>query len=169
VLLGLLPAVRACSCCWLACQTASGVSIRQHTSAYVSIRQHTSAYVSIRQHTVSAYVSCPRTQLLLRQYLYLCASQQVLWYQQRKHPKLPARQRRLGSGHSWAEAAGMLACCCAKSWPASIRQHTSAYVSIRQHTSAYVSIRQHTSAYVSMRQHTSCLRVLLLVYETLSY
>ncbi len=32
---------------------------------------------------------------------------------------------------------------------ASIRQHTSAYVSIRQHTSAYVSIRQHTSAYVS--------------------
>jgi hypothetical protein len=27
---------------------------------------------------------------------------------------------------------------------ASIRQHTSAYVSIRQHTSAYVSIRQHT-------------------------
>ena len=39
--------------------------------------------------------------------------------------------------------------------PASIRQHTSAYVSIRQHTSAYVSIRQHTSAYVSIRRHAS--------------
>jgi hypothetical protein len=53
--------------------------------------------------------------------------------------------------------------------PASICQHTSAYVSIRQHTSAYVSIRQrmphlsqrsavprqHMSAYVSIRQHTS--------------
>jgi hypothetical protein len=58
---------------------------------------------------------------------------------------------------------------------ASIRQHTSAYVSqmpayvsIHEHTSAgfllaaiprvtpeaYVSIRQHTSAYVSIRQHT---------------
>jgi hypothetical protein len=62
-----------------------------------------------------------------------------------------------------------------ESCSASIRQHTSAYVSIRQrihtvaeieshrgdckarelqrqHTSAYVSIRQHTSAYVSIRQ-----------------
>jgi hypothetical protein len=64
---------------------------------------------------------------------------------------------------------------------ASIRQHTSAYVSIRRketltrcvracgcicsgvqalirynyYTSAYVSIRQHTSAYVSIRQQTS--------------
>jgi hypothetical protein len=41
---------------------------------------------------------------------------------------------------------------------ASIRQHTSAYVSIslRQHTSAYISIRQHTD--VSIRQHTSAYR-----------
>jgi hypothetical protein len=58
---------------------------------------------------------------------------------------------------------------------ASIRQHTSAYVSIRHtdelacpaptfqashpaaHTSAFVRIRQHTSAYVSIRQRTSYL------------
>jgi hypothetical protein len=49
--------------------------------------------------------------------------------------------------------------------PASMRQHTSAYVSIRQHTSAYVSIRQHTSAYVSIRQHTSAYVILILLFR----
>jgi hypothetical protein len=35
-----------------------------------------------------------------------------------------------------------------------------AYVSIRQHTSAFISMRQHASAYVSIRQHTSATHLL---------
>jgi hypothetical protein len=120
------------------CHTVAYVCllIRQHTyaSALASlqvsmlIRQHTSAYVSIC-HT-SAYVSICHMYLFQPAGIYAWAGLGLV------SATVCFSSGVLLAGYRWL--------------PASVLQHTSAYVSIRQHISAYVSIRQHASAYVSM-------------------
>jgi hypothetical protein len=151
--------------------TSAYVSIRRNKSAYVSIRQRCASTSAIfADISVYRYTSprCPDISVYRPISLYIGIPAQP------RRRAAPIFQRFLSGAptlpaHAPSAAARML-----HTQPAyvSIRQHTSlqrslrmpraqqhacyAHIaSIRQHTSAYVSIRQHTSAYVSIRRSSA--------------
>ena len=110
--------------------------------------QHTSTYVSIRPHMSSYGGVEPRVVDCLPAYVRIRAHTSACVLILRRCRAAGCRLSASIRLHTSAFVSIL------QHISACVSMHTPAHVSIRQHASAYASIRPHTSAYVRMRQHT---------------
>jgi hypothetical protein len=113
------------------------VSMRQHPSTHASIRQHPSAYVSIRQYPSATCFAVSRAGAFFTFTGGAFAADSATLF-------FLGRALRGDVLRTWMLACGLPSCCRRR------RVSVAPYASIRRHTSAYVSVH-HTSAYVSIR------------------